>query len=180
MTGRLIAVVGPSGAGKDSVMAGLVAARPALGLVRRVITRAPERGGEDFLSVTAAAFAQACTRDAFALHWDAHGLSYGIPVRVQDHLAAGQDMLVNLSRGVLEQAQVLFPRLTVLQLTATPATLAQRLAARGRETTADVAARLARVTDPLPDRLDVITISNDGPLADTVAAALAALYPVMA
>jgi ribose 1,5-bisphosphokinase len=180
MTGRLIAVVGPSGVGKDSVMAGLVAARPTLGLVRRVITRAPELGGEDFLPVTAAAFAQARARGAFVLHWDAHGLSYGIPVRVQDQLAAGQVMLANLSRGVLGQAQARFPRLTILQLTATPATLATRLVGRGRETAADITARLARAPDRLPEGLDVNTISNDGPLAETVAAALAALYPVRA
>ena len=50
--GRLIAVVGPSGVGKDSVMAGLHGAIPDLHLVRRVITRAPDLGGEDYDAVS--------------------------------------------------------------------------------------------------------------------------------
>lgn len=175
--GRLIAVVGPSGVGKDSVIAGLQAVRPHLGVARRVITRAPELGNEVFDPVTEAAFARARDRGDFVLHWGAHGLFYGIPAAVQAQVAAGQDMLANLSRGVLEQAQARFTRLTVLHLTAMDATLSLRLAGRGRETGTAITARLARQVDPFPDGLDVVTIPNDGPLASTVAAALAALYP---
>lgn len=177
MSGRLIAVVGPSGVGKDSVMAGLVAAHPGLALARRVITRAPELGGEDFDPVTEAAFRQARDRGDFVLDWGAHGLFYAIPGMVQRQVAAGQQVLANLSRGVLRQAKDQFAALTVLHLTASPAVLAQRLAGRGRETAADIADRLGRNSDPLPAGLDIVTVSNDGPLADTVAAALAALYP---
>ena len=176
-TGRLIAVVGPSGVGKDSVMAGLLAARPNLRIARRVITRAAELGGEDFDPVTETAFAEARDRGDFVLHWGAHGLFYGIPVAVQAKVTAGQDMLANLSRGVLGQAQACFAALAVLQLTASAATLSIRLAGRGRETQAQIAARLNRSVDALPDGLNVVTVSNDGPLADTIAAALAALYP---
>ena len=178
MTGRLIAVVGPSGVGKDSVIAGLLAARPGLRAVRRVITRAPDAGGEDFLSVSPAEFARMAGDGAFILHWTAHGLSYGIPLAVRDDLAQG-DVLANLSRGVLGQARSLLP-VVVLSLTAGPETLAQRLGARGREAGADLAARLARPAPDLPQNLHVLTISNDGPLHDTVQAALAALYPASA
>ena len=177
MTGRLIAVVGPSGVGKDSVMAGLVADGPGLMLARRVITRAAELGGEDFDPVTEAVFLTARGRGDFVLHWGAHGLFYGIPLAVQAQVEAGRDVLANLSRGVLTEAQRRFAGLTVLQLTASPAVLAGRLAGRGRETGVQIAARLARGVDPLPAGLDVVTVSNDGALADTVARALAALYP---
>lgn len=176
--GRLLAVVGPSGVGKDSVMAALCAARPVLGIARRVITRAPELGGEDFAPVSGAAFDVARDRGDFVLHWGAHGLFYGIPVAVLAQVAAGQDVLANLSRGVLGQAKVRFAGLTVLHLTASAATLSLRLAGRGRETGTEISARLARNVDLLPEGLDIVTISNDGPLADTVTAALAALYPV--
>ena len=92
MTGRLIAVVGPSGVGKDTVMAALVAADPRLALVRRVITRPSDAGGEDFDGVDRATFETMRDAGAFALWWSAHELSYGIPVEVDAALAAGRDM----------------------------------------------------------------------------------------
>jgi ribose 1,5-bisphosphokinase len=177
MAGRLIAVVGPSGVGKDSVMAGLKAARPGLTIARRVITRSADLGGEDFDPVSEAAFVQARDRGAFALHWGAHGLFYGIPLTVQSDLDAGQDVLVNLSRGVLPLAQRRFAGVIVLQLTASPAVLAERLAGRGRETADQIVARLGRSVDPLPAGLNVVTVSNDGPLAQTITQAVRALYP---
>jgi ribose 1,5-bisphosphokinase len=176
MTGRLVAVVGPSGVGKDSVIAGLVAARPGLRAVRRVITRDPMLGGEPFEGVSAAEFARRDAAGGFLLSWQAHGLLYGIPRTLYDDLAAG-DMLANLSRSVLAEAAARLQRVVVLSLTADPDTLAARLGARAREGEADQAARLAREVPPCPPHLPVISLANDGPLADTVAAALAALYP---
>lgn len=175
--GRLIAVVGPSGVGKDSVMAGLVAARPGLTTVRRSITRDPDLGGEDFDPLTPAAFEASKAAGDFALTWGAHGLFYAIPRTALHPLAHGHDLLVNLSRGVLAQAQALVPRLTVLHITASPETLSARLSARGRETTTDIASRLSRPSPSFPPGLDVVTIANDGPLAATLSAALIALYP---
>ena len=180
MTGRLIAVVGPSGVGKDSVMAGIAARDPRFQIVRRTITRAPGLGGEDYRPLDPQTFAEAAARGAFALHWEAHGLSYGIPVQTLQDVTAGRHCLANLSRGVLVRAAKVFPALTVLHITASPAVLAARLAARGRETPDDIAARLAQADRPLPVGLDLITIANDGALAETVAAACAALQPVKA
>ncbi|WP_416883000.1 phosphonate metabolism protein/1,5-bisphosphokinase (PRPP-forming) PhnN [Marivita sp.] len=176
-SGRLIAVVGPSGVGKDSVMAGMIAARPDMRLVRRTITRAPGLGGEDYDAVTPEAFDAAAQDGAFCVHWTAHGLSYGIPADVLSDVRDGKDCLANFSRSALEQAHAIFPNLTVLNITASPATLARRLAGRARETEAEIAARLAQADKCLPAGLDVVTITNDGALDDTVAKALAALQP---
>jgi len=175
--GRLIAVVGPSGVGKDSVMAGIAAAAPALVPVRRVITRAGDAGGEVFDAVTEADFADMVRQGAFCLHWGAHGLYYGIPAQVLADVQGGVTRMANLSRSVLEQAAVLFPAMTVLHITASPQVLAQRLSGRGRESADQVAARLARSVQPLPQGLEVITLRNDGALTDTVAQALSALQP---
>ena len=173
--GRLIAVVGPSGVGKDSVMASLNAAMPHIHLVRRVITRAPELGGEDNDAVSFVQF-DALVRDgAFAIHWGAHGLYYGIPVTVKYQLNKGTDCLANFSRSALVEAAKTFPRLIVLNITAQPETLAQRLAARGRETEEEIAERLAQASKPLPSDLDMIHLSNDGPLSQTIARAVALL-----
>lgn len=174
MSGRLIAVVGPSGAGKDSLAAELVARRPALHWVRRVVTRPPEPGGEPFAPATEAEFARAEAGGAFALSWRAHGLAYGVPRAELDCLGAGRDALVNLSRGVLGEARVRFPTLVVLHVTAPPELRAQRLAARGRESLQEIAARLTREA-PLPEGLRVVQVDNSTTLAAAAEAALAAL-----
>ncbi len=178
--GRLIAVVGPSGVGKDSVMAGLHQVMPDLFLVRRVITRAPELGGEDYDAVTVPQFQDLTANGAFAVHWGAHGLFYGIPVTVKYQLTKGTDCLANFSRRALIEAADVFPHFVVLNITARPETLARRLDARGRETGTEIADRLAQAEKPLPEGLDVLHLSNDGPLADTVARAAALLQPVRA
>ncbi len=173
--GRFIAVVGPSGVGKDSVMTALADSFPGYALVRRVITRAPEAGGEDHTAVSEARFAEMCEAGAFALHWQAHGLFYGIPATVDDDLARGRDLLANLSRGVLQAAKARFGRFVVLSLTAPPEVLAHRLAARGRESADDIAARLKRAEFALPEGLPVVEIANAGTLRQTAARAHDAL-----
>lgn len=175
--GRLIAVVGPSGVGKDTVIGALCAARPGLHRVRRTITRQADAGGEEFEALSLAAFEAAEAAGAYALSWRAHGLAYGIPSGVREVLDRGQDAVANLSRGVLAEARRVFPGMAVLALTARPAVLAERLAARGRETAADVERRLARAGDYTVAGDDVIVVPNDGPVDTTVAAVLAALYP---
>jgi len=155
----LILVVGPSGAGKDTLL-GL--ARKALSddprfrFVRRVITRPEDAGGEDHEAVTEAEF----TQREYALQWRAHGLSYGIPLDVADSLAHGQVVVANASRGVIAEAAARFP-VRVLVVTAPAEALAARLAQRGRETEADIAARLARDV-ALPGGVPVDTVVNDG------------------
>ena len=176
--GRLIAVVGPSGVGKDSVMEGLAAADPSLQLVRRTITRAPELGGEDYDAVSVAQFNDMAAAGQFAVHWGAHDLQYGIPASIQTVLAKGQDCLANFSRTALLAGNAAFADFCVLNITAQPETLASRLKARGRESEAQIAKRLAQATKPLPEGLRVMTVPNDGALKDTVAKALTLLQPV--
>lgn len=177
MGGRVFAVVGPSGVGKDTLMAAAKAARPELHLVRRVITRPEAAGGEPFEGVTEAEFARRKEARAFALDWEAHGLHYGIP-HVDDALIAGRTVLFNGSRGVLGHAWEVFPSLTVLHITASPDVLAARLAARGRESQDEIATRLARASYEIPYGPPIRTVQNDGSLDDALAQMLAALTKV--
>ena len=172
MSGRLIAVVGPSGAGKDSLIRGIVAARPAILWVRRAVTRPPDPT-EPFESVSEAEFERRRAAGAFCFAWEAHGLGYGVPRETLGAVRGGAVTIANLSRTVLAQAAEVAP-LTVLSVTASPAVLAARLAGRGREDANEIAARLARAA-ALPEGLDVAQISNDGTLRDAVDRALAAL-----
>ncbi|MGR3503966.1 phosphonate metabolism protein/1,5-bisphosphokinase (PRPP-forming) PhnN [Pseudaestuariivita sp.] len=174
----MIAVVGPSGVGKDSVMRGVVQAMPGLHLVRRIVTRAPGLGGEDYDSVSVPQFHDLAENGAFAVYWGAHGLYYGIPQTARYQVNKGTDCLANFSRKALQAGADAFDDFVVLNITAQPETLAARLAARGRETKDEIARRLAEADKPLPGGLEVITLSNDGPLDRTIARAIALLQPV--
>lgn len=167
----VFAVVGPSGAGKDTLMEAAKAALPALHLVRRVITRPSAAGGEAFEGVTEAEFAARKAAGAFALDWQAHGLAYGIPVAE----VAGPLVLFNGSRLALPLAEARFPGLVVVLVTAPVAVLAERLAARGRETATDIAARLTRAGFEMPPVRDLRVVQNDGTPAEGLARFLAAL-----
>ncbi len=172
----LMAVVGPSGAGKDTLM-GLARARldgdARFRFVQRAITRPAEAGGEAHRPLDEAGFEAERAAGGFALHWNAHGLLYGIPRDIKDDLAARRVVVANLSRGVLADAATRY-RLRVLVVTAPVAVLAARLAARGRETAEDIAARLAREM-ALPPGLDVVTVMNDATPEDGAARVVAAL-----
>ena len=175
MTGRVFAVVGPSGAGKDTLLAGAVAACPALHWARRVITRAEAAGSEPFEGVSPAEYDTLSEAGVFALQWPAHGLRYGVRATEFAGLAEGRDVLFNGSRAALPMALVRFPGLVVLRITAPSRVLAERLAARGRETVAEIEARLARACYEVPDGLPVIDVANDATPAIGVGRLLAAL-----
>jgi ribose 1,5-bisphosphokinase len=173
----IFAIVGPSGAGKDSLIAGAMARRLDLRLVRRVITRPAEAGGEDFEAVSEAAFRARLKTGAFALHWQAHGLHYGIPV---DQVAGSGDVMFNGSRAALPAALAAFPDLRVILITAPVHLLASRLAARGREAEGDIQSRLVRAGFSLPDGVVATEVINDRTIAEGVDRLLAALQPVSA
>lgn len=155
---RLFLVVGPSGAGKDTLLSGAIAADPRLHWARRVITRPETAGGEPFEGVEEAEFATRLARGDFALHWDAHGLRYGVPLA---QLPQGRDVILNGSRAAIAQVRAAFPALRVIHITAPLSVLANRLAARGRESRSDIEARLGRADLSLQKGLPVIEIIND-------------------
>jgi ribose 1,5-bisphosphokinase len=165
----LVLVVGPSGAGKDAL---LKAAREAfrddkrIHFVRRVITRPPDPDGEDHEPVSEAEFA---TRD-FALSWSAHGLRYGIPA---DAVRESAVVVANVSRGAIAEASRL-SHVRVIEVTAPPDILAARLAARGRETSEDVARRLSRDAT-IPAGVELESVRNDTSLEEGIARFIAAL-----
>ena len=171
MSARPVAVVGPSGAGKDTLMAAAAGRRSDVHLVRRVITRAADAGGEDFEAVSQAEFVRRAATGAFALQWRAHGLSYGIP----RGLPPAGIALMNLSRSVLAEASQVLPGLRVVSVAVTPEVMAARLAGRGRETPEDIAARLARDVPCIAPGLDIRTVDNSGDLADALDAFLIAI-----
>jgi ribose 1,5-bisphosphokinase len=172
----LVLVVGPSGAGKDTL---INAAKAALAkdkrfvFPRRVVTRPAVASLEDHDSVTPAEFALQEANGAYALSWEAHGLRYGLPAGIADDIAAGRVVVMNGSRAMVATARAKIPGTVVVLVEAMPEVRAQRLAARGRETATEVAARLAREVDaPIENP---IRVDNSGEVADGIARFLAAL-----
>ncbi len=172
----LILIVGPSGAGKDTLMSG---ARERLGgdaryrFVRRTITRPGQIGEEAHDSAGEQDFELRREGGEFALTWRAHGLRYGIPADIAVDLAGGRVVIANVSRAVVAEAAARFP-VSVIEVSAPADVLARRLAARGREDAVDVARQLSRAIElPLPvDRQSVV---NDGTVEQGVRRLLTAI-----
>jgi ribose 1,5-bisphosphokinase len=171
MNRRLIYVVGPSGAGKDSVLSWLRQRTPESASVhwaRRTIDRpnSGEPGAENHEQVDAAAFEQLVADTAFAMHWDANTHLYGIR---HSELVCLNDsswcVMVNGSRAHLPMAARDYPGLTVLHITAAASVLRERLTRRGRESAEAIEARLSRIVDlSVPNGSMRIEICNDSTL----------------
>lgn len=170
MTHHLIYVVGPSGAGKDSVLEGLsryLPHDPKRHWARRTITRPPQMQGEQHEPMERHAFAQSLQRGDFALHWSANGLSYGIRHGELAPLMNDGWVFINGSRGHVSTLLAVFPKATVVHVTASQEMLRHRLKARGRESDDDIQARLDRsVQLSLPP--NTIEVRNEGALQDCV------------
>lgn len=180
MSGRVFALVGPSGVGKDTLLAGALARDPSLHWARRTITRPEVAGGEPFRGVTRAEFDAMAAHGRFRLSWQAHGLGYGIEPEEFAALEKGGTVLFNGSRAALAQAQAAFPDLRVIRISAPSRVLAERLAARGRESLDEIEARLRRASYEVPPGLPVLDVVNDATPEEGIARLLAALYPVKA
>lgn len=167
MSGAFIAVVGPSGSGKDSILENTRTALEGRGGIvfpQRHITR-PPGAGEDHKPVSEEQFHLANRRGEFALTWHAHGLAYGIPADVFDVVEAGDLVVANVSRGVLEQLPGLFTNVHVARVTVSEEVRHARILARGREDRVAAVSRVAR-PDPAPEHPVDLEIVNDGTLED--------------
>ncbi|MBP2315399.1 phosphonate metabolism protein/1,5-bisphosphokinase (PRPP-forming) PhnN [Azospirillum soli] len=174
----LILVVGPSGAGKDSLMEG---ARQRLADDRRihfgcrVVTRPALAGAEAHDTLSLDAFERREADGGFLLSWRAHGLAYGVPAVLDGLRRDGTTVVVNVSRSVIDEARVRLRPVGVIVVTAPPSVLAARLAARGREREDDIRRRLERAVAAQPSGRDVRVVVNGADLDTGVDAFLAAL-----
>lgn len=161
--GRMVLVVGPSGAGKDTLLRLAQAACADdhdIVFPRRVVTRASS-ADEDNIALSPDEFARARDHGDFAVHWDAHGHSYALPLEINDDIRAGRAVVVNVSRTVIAALRGTYANVVVVAITAPPDVLAQRLAARARHSDGNIADRLVRSVDDASTNADV-TILNAG------------------
>ena len=157
MNARLVYFMGPSGAGKDSLMHWLAKQPPdgqRLHLARRTVTRpAPDDEATD-----PATFERLRQAGALAMHWSANGWHYGVRREHLKPLWDGDWVLVSGSRAHWTTVQSLYPGLTGVHVHASAAVLRQRLLA-------EVEARIVRAA-ALPAPMGVVSVCNDGVLAD--------------
>ena len=159
--GRLVLVVGPSGAGKDTLL-GLAKAALAddrhIVFARRIVTREAS-AFEDNEQVSLEAFRQALAQEAYAMHWEAHGHCYALPRAIDDDIRAGRTLIANVSRTVIGAARRTYADVAVVSITAPPQVLAERLAMRARGSDGKLEQRLGRTVDDAASAPD-FTIMN--------------------
>jgi ribose 1,5-bisphosphokinase len=161
--GRLVLVVGPSGAGKDTLLGLAKAACADDGNVvfpRRVITREAS-ASEENEEVCIGTFQEALMRGDYAVHWEAHGHRYALPRAIDDEIRAGRIIVANVSRTVVGVLRHAYADVVVVSITAPPNVLAERVAMRARSSDGRLEGRLGRTVadaSAVPD----MTIVNVG------------------
>ena len=165
--GNFFAVVGPSGAGKDSLMDGARLALPKTQYVfaKRVVTRPPGQIGEIYDSCPLDTFLKLERAGEFLITWKAHDLRYALRQHLVTEQAAGKHIIANCSRQSIAQLALKVNNLIVLSIDASPTVLAQRLRHRGRETAQEIEQRLQRETPIFPSDIKVRRVDNNGTLA---------------
>lgn len=169
--GRLVLVVGPSGAGKDTLMNAVkerLAGDPDYHFARRLITRTPDSAAEDHDTISPDDYARMIEKGEFALSWRAHGLGYVLPRSVDAAIGDGRTVIANGSRKIVPAAEVKYQNLLVLLITAPREILAERLRLRARESAQEIERRLDRAELDFPAREYMRTISNVGSIPEGV------------
>jgi len=162
--GALVVVVGPSGAGKDTLIGlahTLCADDPRILFPLRIVTRQPS-AAEHHDSIAPVAFDDAIGQGAFAFWWEAHGLKYALPATIDAQITRGHTVVCNVSRGILSAVRSRYAHVTVVLVTAPQEVLAARLGARGREGGGAVTERIARAAPDIEDLAPDVVIENIG------------------
>lgn len=173
--GKLILIVGPSGSGKDTLinwLAEKLATNERVMFVRRTVTRKNDGSTEDHHTLSSEQFEAVEQAGKFAVTWNAHGLRYGIPIGVLAHTKTGGIAIANGSRRALPELARAFGDILVINLRVDRATLAARLADRGREDAEQIQRRLRRMDTPISEQFDTIQIDNSGNIDAAGSAAL--------
>lgn len=169
--GVLLYVIGASGSGKDSLMQvarEALADNPDVVFAHRYITRPAHAGGENHVALSETEFAARLARNLFAMHWHSHGLHYGLGLEINHWLAKGLTVVVNGSREYLNEASKKYSELKPVLIEVSTEVLRQRLQSRGRESAADIEARLTRAEAFKQLRHpQLLRLPNDAPLNET-------------
>jgi ribose 1,5-bisphosphokinase len=173
--GRLVLVVGPSGAGKDTLLnlaRAACAGDPSIVFPRRLVTREAS-AWEDNVELDGEAFERLLSEGAFAVHWEAHDQRYALARGVEDEIRAGRTVVANVSRTVVDALRKSYADVVVVAVSAPPKVLAERLALRARGSDGAVELRLGRDVDQIatPD-LTIVNVGDPAHHADQLVRAI--------
>jgi ribose 1,5-bisphosphokinase len=168
---ELYYVIGPSGAGKDSLLDYArqhIGSNSAVVFAHRYITRPADAGGENHVSLSQDEFICRQQMGCFAMQWYRHNTWYGIGIEINQWLAMGLKVVVNGSRAYLDTALQKYPGLITVVVSVSPDTVRERLLARGRENLEEIEKRVmqAKVLERKIHHPRMVKISNEGVLAD--------------
>ena len=136
--GYLFLVVGPSGAGKDTLIDYVTIKLPVI-KVKRYITRLPN-AFEDFISVSVSDF----NKMDFFLKWGSYDKQYGISAEVLSGLKSDRHFIINVSRDVISEAKSKWAKTFVISLSVSKEVLVKRALERGRDSPEEIKKRLDR------------------------------------
>ena len=173
--GLLVVVSGPSGVGKDAVLARLRSLGRPYSTVVTVTTREPrpsEQDGVHYVFVSKETFAR-MVESGDLLEWaTVYGNAYGVPRSpVREALARGQDVIVKTDVQGAATIKHTVPSAVLVFLAATShEDLERRLRHRRTENAGDLARRIATAQEEiarLPE-FDYLVVNREGALDETV------------
>jgi ribose 1,5-bisphosphokinase len=163
----LVYLMGPSGAGKDSVLhyarRRLDGDEPIV-FAHRYITRPLGEDIENHIALSPGEFALRQRHGLFAFDWEAYGWRYGIGIEIRAWRASGLVVVIDGSRAHFSTCADVLVDATPVLITASAEELRRRLTARAREDARAVEERLTRAAAFMPTHPSLVTIDNSGPL----------------
>lgn len=170
--GTLFVVSAPSGAGKTSLVRSLLRVDPALQLSVSYTTRAPRPGevdGEHYHFIDAGGFDAMVADGAFVEYARVFGNAYGTTESgLRAVLERGEDLVLEIDwQGARQVRERLPEAVSVFVIPPSLAALEQRLRGRGQDSSAVIAARMARARDELShySEYDYLVVNDDFDIA---------------
>ncbi|MGH8706652.1 MAG: guanylate kinase [Burkholderiales bacterium] len=154
MNGLLFVITAPSGAGKSSLIKGLLAAEPGVALSVSYTTRPPRSGeadGRAYHFVDLRTFEAMLERGEFLESAQVHGHRYGTSQKVIEKArAAGRDLVLEIDWQGAEQVRRLHPdAIGVFILPPSMKELERRLRARAQDSDAVIRRRLENAAEEM-------------------------------
>lgn len=165
--GNIFVVTAPSGAGKTTLVAALLAADQQIKLSVSYTTRAPREGevdGKNYHFVSRETFIGMLQRSEFLESAEVYGNFYGTSqLWIQQQLDAGNDILLEIDWQGAQQVRKLFPQaIGVFILPPSLPVLEQRLRGRGTDSEESIAKRMASAREEIThvDEFDFVIVNE--------------------